>query len=236
MRRPVQTNEVGRSAALLGGLALLSADGLPVRLLEVGASAGLNLLADRYALRVQGRLRGPADSPVVLQEPWEGRLPPDVGLRVVERAGCDPDPLDPRSTEGRLTLTSYVWADQADRFARLRGALAVAEQVGAPVERAPASAWLAERLARPTPGVRTVVWQSVVQQYLSPRERDAVADVLAQAGARATSSAPLVHLALEPARVDDALDAFRLTARSWPGGDVVELASAQSHGPPVVWS
>lgn len=235
VRRPVQTNEVGRSAALLGGLALLSADGLPVRLLEVGASAGLNLRADRYALRVDGRLRGPAGSPVLLDEPWRGELPPDVGVQVVERRGCDPDPLDPRDDQDRLTLTSSVWPDQVDRFARLRGALAVAQDVDVVVEREGAAAFLARELARPVPGTRTVVWQSVVRQYLSPQERVGVDTALEEAGRRATADAPLVHLALEPRRAGTDLGAFTLTARAWPGGEEQVLADAEGHGPPVVW-
>lgn len=235
VRRPVQTNEVGRSAALLGGLALLSADGLPVRLLEVGASAGLNLLADRYALRVGGVLRGDPASPVVLHEPWQGVLPPDRPVRVVERAGCDPDPLDPRRDEDRLTLTSYVWGDQPERFDRLKAALAVAAAADVVVERAPATAFLRRELATPRPGVRTVVWQSVVRQYLSPQERAGVDAALAEAGGRATPDAPLVHLALEPALAEHELHRFRLTARSWPGGQERVLADADGHGPPVVW-
>ncbi len=235
VQRPVQTNEVGRAAVLLGGLALLPRDGLPVRLLELGASAGLNLLADRFALRVEAVLRGPADSPVVLDEPWQGALPPDVVVDVVERRGCDPFPLDPTSTEDRLTLTSYVWADQAARFARLRGALALAQQTRVPVEALPASSFLERELAHVRPGVRTVVWHSVVRQYLTPQERADVDRLLDDAGERATPDAPLVRLSLEPERVGDALFRFQVVAQQWPGGASRVLADAEGHGPPVVW-
>ncbi|MCU1693905.1 MAG: hypothetical protein JWM64_2996 [Frankiales bacterium] len=235
MRRSVQTNEVGRAAALLGALALLSEDRLPVRLLEVGASAGLNLLADRFALRVEGVLRGDPGSPVVLDEPWQGVLPPDRPVEVVERRGCDPAPLDARSTEDRLTLTSYVWADQADRFARLRGAFAVADRVGVRVLPLPASVFLGQELASPRPGVRTVVWHSVVRQYLTPQERADVDLLLDEAGARATPEAPLVRLTLEPERVGDATTGFQVRAQTWPGGQTTVLADAEAHGPPVVW-
>ncbi|MCW2606014.1 MAG: hypothetical protein JWO60_707 [Frankiales bacterium] len=236
VRRPVQTNEVGRSAVLLGGLALLTAvDRLPVRLLEVGASAGLNLRADAYALRVHGAVRGRQGSPVVLDEPWAGKLPPDVPVEVVERRGCDPDPLDPRATEDRLTLTSYVWADQVDRFTRLRGALAVAQEVEATVERAGATDFLGRHLGEVTPGRRTVVWQSVVRQYLTAQEREGVERVLEAAGERATVDAPLAHLTLEPARGTHELDRFEVRLRTWPGGGEELLAGAAGHGPPVVW-
>ena len=235
--RPVQTNEVGRSAVLLGGLLHLAREtGLPVRLLELGASGGLNLLVDRYAYDVaDGVVLGDPDSPVRLTRPWRGAHPPYAALDLVERVGCDPYPLDPTSTADRLTLTSYVWADQVERYERLRAALAVAARHPVVVERLLASDLLARELAAPRPGVVTVVWHSVVQQYLAPVERARVAELLAEAGARASARAPLAHLAMEPVRVSTAGSRFAVTLTTWPGGAVRELAEAQGHGPPVVW-
>jgi len=233
--RPVQTNEVGRSAALYGGLLHISgAAGLPVRLLEVGASAGLNLRVDRFAYRIAGQVLGDPGSPVLLEEPWRGRHP--VGeLQVVDRAGCDPAPLDPLTTDGRLTLTSYVWGDQLARLERLRGALQVAADVPAGLERASASAFLRRELAEPRLGVATVVWHSVVRQYMTPTERAKVDVLLAASGARATRTAPLYRLSMEPERTDGDSYAFRLELTSWPGGQVEVLADCQGHGPPVRW-
>ncbi len=238
VRRPVQTNEVGRSSALLGGLLhAVRETGLPVRLLEVGASGGLNLHVDRYRHEVApGVVLGDPRSPCVLDAPWQGEPPPyDVGLRIARRAGCDPSPLDPTTTEDRLTLTSYVWADQVHRFERLRGALQVAAAHPLAVERLPASAFLERELARPAPGLVTVVWHSVVRQYLSPEERERVAELLVDAGARATRQAPLAHLWLEPDRVGEADFAFRVVLTTWPGGQQRVLADCEGHGPPVVW-
>lgn len=236
--RPVQTNEVGRSSALLGGLLHAAAGtGLPVRLLEIGASGGLNLLVDRYAHEVgEGVVLGDAASPVRLHRPWLGPPPPLGPLEVVERRGCDPAPLDPRSTEDRLTLTSYVWGDHLARFERLRAALQVAAQDAVPVERLPASEFLARELAEPRPGVVTVVWQSVVRQYLAPPERRAVGAVLAEAGARASRGAPLAHLTMEPERFTTGEFRFPLLLRTWPAGRTRVLGEAQGHGPPVVWA
>ena len=127
LRHPVQTNEVGRAAVLYGGLLHVTAgDGLPVRLLEVGASAGLLLQVDRYAYEVGDRVLGDPTSPLRLVQPWQGAAPRDADLRLASRAGCDPAPLDPTSTADRLTLTSCVWPDQVDRLERLRAALEVA--------------------------------------------------------------------------------------------------------------
>ena len=113
-----------------------------IRLLELGASAGLNLRADRFAYQVGGVILGDPTSPVRLVEPWVGvpfRDPGRVRVRVMQRAGCDRDPVDPTTVEGRLTLASYVWADQVTRMARLRAALRVAALVPARVERAGAA-------------------------------------------------------------------------------------------------
>ena len=237
VRRPVQTNEVGRSSALLGGLLHVAAQtGLPVRLLEVGASGGLNLHVDRYRHEVApGVVLGDPDSPVVLDVPWQGSLPPlDAGLTIVERRGCDPGPLDPARTEDRLTLTSYVWPDQLDRFERLRAALTVAAARPVSVEQLPASAFL-ERELHPRDGVVTVVWHSVVRQYLAPDERSRLGALLADAGERARAAAVVAHLALEPERVDGRDWTMRLVLTTWPGGERRVLADCEGHGPPVVW-
>ena len=121
--RAPQTNEVGRAAALMGGLLRVGETYRhPVRLFEIGSSGGLNLRADRFAYVQHGRLlQGPADSPLRLVDPWRGRVPavwPD--LRIVHRLGSDPHPVDVGSTEGRLTLTAFVWPDQRGRLERLR--------------------------------------------------------------------------------------------------------------------
>ena len=232
VRRPVQTNEVGRSAALYGALLQL---GGPIRLLEVGASAGLNLLVDRFAYEVSGQVLGDPLSPVRLREPWGGRLPSGA-VEVVARAGCDPEPLDPSSAHDRLTLTSYIWADQVERFERLRAALQVAERHGVAVEQLSASEFLQRELTEAVEGVTTVVWHSVVRQYLAPGERQQVQRLIAQAGERATRSAPLAHLSLEPDRIGGGPFRYFVELTTWPGGRTRVLAEAMGHGPPVVWT
>jgi hypothetical protein len=162
----VQTNEVGRAAGLGGGYAEVARrTGLPLRVLEVGASAGLNLRWDHFAYDTGRVVAGDPDSPVRFERVWEGE-PPDLPERfaVAERAGCDRNPLDPTTAEGHRTLMSYVWPDQADRFARLEAAIDVARRVPAVVERGDAPDWIADRLAVPTPGMATVVVHSILIQ------------------------------------------------------------------------
>ena len=120
LRRGVQTNEPGRSAVLFGVL-LWIADRYrrPIRLLEIGASAGLNLLAENFAYRSSGALLGDPDSPVVFEGPWVDTPVPDPAdaqtyLTVVDRRGCDVVPIDATSTDGQLALLSYIWPDEPE--------------------------------------------------------------------------------------------------------------------------
>jgi hypothetical protein len=238
LHRPVQTNEVGRAAALYGGLLHVAATHrLPIRLLELGASAGLNLRPDRFAYVLgDGTVLGDAGSPVRLHDPWRGEHPPhDVVLNISSRAGCDPAPLDPADDGDRLTLLSYVWPDQLDRIERLRGALQIAAAHPIPVERMSASEFLHRELAAPTPGTTTVVWHSVVRQYLAHDERAAVDATIAAAGAEATSDAPLVRLWLEPEKKAQSTFRFLVEQTTWPGGESRILAECLGHGPPVRW-
>ncbi|MCB0972705.1 MAG: DUF2332 domain-containing protein, partial [Acidimicrobiales bacterium] len=113
LRRGVQTNEVGRSATLIGGLLEIGAEGRPVRLLEVGASAGLNLLGDRYRYVGRTGAWGPEASPLRFDRPWFADEPDLAsGLEIAERRGCDRAPIDATDPEGRRRLRSFVWADQ----------------------------------------------------------------------------------------------------------------------------
>ncbi len=237
--RTVQTNEPGRSAALYGALLWLAArHRQPVRLLEVGASAGLNLHVDRYGYEVGDLVLGDPDSPVRFSQPWIGAPvddPEGAGayLKISCRAGCDPAPVDVSSADGRLTALSYVWADEPARVARLRAAIEVARRQPVTVEAASAGPWLARRLAEAHPGALTVVWQSVVRQYLTEAEREEAEAELHAAGQRATEGAPLAAVALEPG--DEHLSSFELTCRTWPERAEAVLAMSGDHGPPLRW-
>ena len=189
-----QTNEAGRSAALLIGLfdAVRRSGMSRVRLLEVGASAGLNLLVDQFHFSGAGWSYGPAGSPLQLTDVSEGEVEP-IEFTVVSRRGCDLSPIDASSADGRLRLTSFVWPDDLHRYERLRSALQVAAAHPVTVDAAPASSWLREQLSRADSDVLTVVWHSVTRQYWPLAEIQAVDAVIA--GARA--SMPIAHIAME---------------------------------------
>jgi hypothetical protein len=228
----VQTNEVGRSAALLGGYLELSRLGLPLRVLEVGASAGLNLLFDRYRYEgADGAAFGPRESPLVFEQPWFARQPDlDLPLEVVERRGSDVAPIPIATEEGRQRLRSFVWGDQPERMARLDAALAVAQVTPPVVDRAPAPAWLRDHLDARRPGCTTVVAHSIMFQYLSDQERREMLAAIDGAGRAAAPEAPFAWLRLEPGG-----DQAELRLTVWPGGTTHLLAKSSYHGPPVVW-
>jgi hypothetical protein len=234
VKRPCQTNEVGRSTVLLGGFLLVVREtGLPLRLLEIGSSAGLNLRFDRYHYTVAGESWGDRSSPVRFDDiVVEGRLPFGQKAAVAERLGCDANPLDPSSEDDRLTLMSAVWPDQPGRVELLRKALALAAAEPLPllVERAAAGAWLERMLADPHPGIATVVFHSIVWQYLSDEEQALVGDTIMRAGARASAEAPFAWLRMERG---GELAEVRLTL--WPGGAEQLIARAGYHGRPVHW-
>jgi hypothetical protein len=230
--RPVQTNEVGRSAALLFGfLAVAAETELPLRLLEVGASAGLNLRWDRFGYSADGFSWGPEDSPLQLRFELEGEgQPPSLPetVEIAERRGCDAAPVDASTLEGRLTLLSYIWPDQPERIARMEAALEVAAEVPVSLERDTAAAWAKRLLAEQTPDQATVVYHSIVSQYLGEEERASLYGHVEAAGDRASSAAPLAWLRMEPR--DDRADVHLTT---WPGGEERLLARVGYHGSPV---
>ena len=231
IERPVQTNEVGRAAALVGGfLEVGRLTGLPLRLLEVGASAGLNLRWDRFFYESRGATWGRPESPVRLCSYNSDRpLPFDVEARVAGRAGCDAAPVDPTTEDGRLTLLSYVWPDQLHRIRLLRAALDIAAETPVRIDQAEAIPWTSERY-HPDAGVATVLFHSIVMQYLSDDRRAAFKQIVRGRGAEATTAAPLAWLRLEPVGDEAAL---RLTL--WPGGDDATLAWSGFHGQNVRW-
>jgi hypothetical protein len=238
MASPPQTNELGRSAVLAGGLQVLAARyGLGVHLTEVGASGGLNLRPDKLRVALaDGRALGPADSPAVIDVDWRGDVPDlHAPLRVLSRTGTDRDPIDVASAVGRLRLTSYVWPDQLDRLARLRAAFALAAAEPVPVREQRAVDTLNELTLHP--GALTVVWHSLLWQYLADDERAAFAARLETLGATATPDAPLARLSLEPrGRTSPDGVQFVVRLQNWPGDGAELLGQAHPHRPDVVWT
>jgi hypothetical protein len=232
--RPPQTNEVGRSASLAGGLATVARDTrLPLRLLEIGTSAGLNLRLDRYWYEQDGVGWGDPQTAVRFVDLWApGRPPFESGAVVATRRGCDRDPIDASTPDASLTLLSYVWPGQDARFDTLRAALHIAGAFPITVDQADAVEWVPSQLAEPHAGLATVVMHSVFWQYLSPDARASIIASLGAAGARATADAPLAWVRLEPSESGRSLELRRTL---WPGNEERVLAKAGFHAGRVTW-
>jgi hypothetical protein len=232
LERPVQTNEVRRSRALLGGFLHIARESrLPLSLLEVGASAGLDLRWDHFRYEIGGQAWGDPASPVCLRNGFEGAFPSlNVRADVIARRGCDARPIDPLTSEGRLTLLSYIWADQIERIARLEAAIKVAARVPAQLDRADAAEWLEARLREDVPGVARIVYHSIVLQYLTDEGRERLRRVIREAGDQATRTAPLAWLRMEPSG-----DHADVCLTVWPEGEERLLARAGYHGEIVQW-
>jgi hypothetical protein len=237
LKNPPQTNEVMRSAVFLGGfLEVARAQGLPLRLREMGSSAGLNLLWDRYRFRLGDTVWGSEESPVRLEPRWEGHSPGPVEIAIASRRGVDQLPIDLADPEQRVRLLSYIWADQAERMERVRGALHLAQQDPPPVDHADAADWVEAELAELPEGQTTVLYHSFVWHYLPTATQDRVQAALEAAGARARADAGLAYLSFElkPGVVDGAEQA-KLALTLWPGGERRVLAEAHPHGRCVRW-
>ncbi len=236
---PPQTNEVARSGVLFGGFQTVAAEtGLPLNILELGASAGLNLLWDHYRYGLGELEWGPEDAPLRLDPEWSGPLPPLGALTVSGRAGCDQRPIDPLDEEARLRLRAYVWADQFDRRQRLEAALDHFAKSGLEIDQADAADWAEVRLVRLLPGATTVLFHSIFWHYLEPDIEERIRSAIDEAAAQATLDAPFAWLRME---VHESRQFAGLYLNLWPGalngpaGETRLLAEADFHGAWVRW-
>ena len=222
-----QTNEVRRSAPLIAVAQWLTARfGLPLILSELGASAGLNLLWDHYALNLPGRTFGPADPSLTLAPDWTGSLPPTAIPTVIDRRGVDLNPLDP--VADRLRLIAYLWPDQPERISRTRAALDLAQRLRPQVDRADAADWLETRLQDRHDGALHLIFHTIAWQYFPPATQSRALAALDRAG----KDRPLARFAME---ADGNGPGAALSLTLWPGGETIPFGRADAHGRWVDW-
>ena len=228
---PPQTNEPGRSAGLMVGMIeIVRRFGQPIELLEIGSSAGLNLLIDRYRFDLGGIQVGPPASPVTIRPEWRGDAPPQLPVSFTSTRGVDVQPIDATDPAAARRLRAYVWADNPERLDRLTGAIAMQRAEPVRLESGDAADWLDARLAEPqAEGITRVLMHSVVWQYLGAERQARITAAMEAAGAQATRDRPLAWVRFEP---DRGLDPRQeIWVRSWPdGGAFVKLAHSQAHG------
>jgi hypothetical protein len=193
--RMVQTNVARRAVALRYGLSRIPADD-PVRLIEVGASAGILLRHDRYRLQLGESVVGPTDATVHVTSEWRSADPsPDLaaGPSLAGVVGVDLHPMDPTSAEDRSWLRALIWPENAERAAQLEAALAV---VAADPPRVLAGdvVDLAEQLdAELPPDEPRVVFHSAVRGHIPADHQPAFDDAIRRLG----TNAPLTELSME---------------------------------------
>ncbi len=233
---PPQTNEIGRSAALLFGHAeIAKRTGLPLALLETGASAGLNLQFDRYAFDFGAFQWGNPESPVKIRCAWRGpAIDLPQTLAVSDRRGCDLKPIDAADAKARARMLAYIWPDQVERLARAEAALAMAARDGLRIEPIDAEAFLARELSLGMPGQTRVLVHTSFWLYLSASSKAAVQAMIAQKAAAATPAEPFAWLRIEGEAGETRGNIMRLSL--WPHGPVdAALALVDFHGRWVEW-
>lgn len=231
---PPQTNEAGRSAGIMAQLMWLSPHlGTRFALYEIGCSAGINTMLDRFAFDLGGVRLGP-ESPVRIAPDWRGPPPPCEPVEIVAISGCDVAPIDLADRAQALRLKSYVWPEVTERLARLDAAILMAQARPPAIEQSDAADFVTAMLASPsTEGVTRVLFHTIVWQYLPPATRAAIEAAMVAAGAAATQAHPLAWVTVETNR-----ETFRheLRCRFWPGGgEEVLLGEAQAHGAWIEW-
>ena len=233
---PPQTNEAGRSASLMAGLLWL-AERVPARfeMLELGSSAGINTMMDRYAYDLGGVRAGPRESPMQIVPEWRGDPPPDNPFEIASIRGCDVAPIDLTDPANALRLKSYVWPEAALRMDRIDAAIELARKHAPDVVAADAAEFVEDALALPQEDSTTrVLFHSIVWQYIPDDQQKRVEDAMAKAAQSATPDRPLAWLALETNR-----ETFKheLALRYWAGEGEHNalLANAHPHGAWVEW-
>lgn len=229
-----QTNEVRRSAALIAmAHVATSYFDRPIILSELGASGGLNLMWDHFALDVKGNRFGPQDAVLTLKPDWTGAVPPAVYPQIVDRSGVDLNPLDLKEEADNLRLLSYLWPDQPHRVELTRAAMSV---LSTRPDKGDAVDWLETRLASHPNGHMHMIQHTVAWQYFPVEKQRYGAAIIEEAGARATPEAPLAWMQMETDGDTTGAIGAALILRLWPGDITLNLGRADFHGRWINWA
>lgn len=232
---PPQTNEPARSATFMAALLVLSERfGLPFELLEIGSSAGLNLLIDRYRYDLGGSMAGPEGSPVLIRPEWRGTQPPQAKVRIASVRGVDIAPIDVTDAQTAARLMAYVWIDAPERTARVKAAIAMIGENPVDLVQGDAVDWVEARLEeQQESGICRVLMHSIVWQYLPSDTQKRIRTAMDNAGAAATVAKPLGWIRMEP---DAERKTIELHVEAWPSFPETRLAGVHPHGAWIEWS
>ncbi|MGB3845849.1 MAG: DUF2332 domain-containing protein, partial [Sphingopyxis sp.] len=233
---PPQTNEAGRSSNFIAAMLWLADQGLPPRFecIEIGSSAGINLMLARYHYDLAGVQVGPQPGAMAFAPEWRGAHPPQHRIGIASTRGCDVAPVDLTDPVQALRLKAYIWPEHHVRFARMEAAIAAATEEKPDIVRMNAADFVEAELAKPqAAGTTRVLMHSIVWQYVPADQQARVTAAMEAAGARATPERPLAWIALEANRT---VHHHELVVRHWPGGGApTMLGRAHAHGAWVEW-
>lgn len=233
---PPQTNEAGRSANFIAAMLWLTEQGLPPRFecLEIGSSAGINLMLARYHYDLGGVQVGPQPGVMAFTPEWRGRHPPQHKIEIAGTKGCDVAPVDLTDPAQALRLKAYIWPEHRVRFERMEAAIAAAREEKPDIVQMNAADFVETELAKPqAAGTVRLLMHSIVWQYVPADQQARVTAAMEAAGMRATTERPLAWIALEANRT---VHSHELVVRYWPGGDAPKLLGrSHAHGAWVEW-
>lgn len=222
--RYTQTNECRRCVALLP--AIWETGFTRFHLVDVGTSAGLNLLFDRYRYRWDGIEWGP-ESPVLLETELRGNAPVPKEVEIVSRTGLDLNPVDVNDPDDRLWLEALVWPEHAERRRRLDSALEMLSSEDVEMVTGSALDTLGPVLDRLPAADPVVVMHSFMLHQFTSEERSEFEDIVAsERSRRPIARVFLEHMQREAAWHTigvDIGDGGRAIGQGHPHGEWVEF-------------
>lgn len=231
--RLVQTNEVRRCACLLPAFARVqvSASGRPLALLEVGASAGLNLLWDQYAYDFGDLNWGEAEAEVRLACRLPDGVRPPLPVQPIAiswRLGLDLNPIDVQEAADVRRLRALIWPEQTERVDLLARAVTVAQRVRPALWRGEALTLLPAAFAQTPTDSALCLWHSFTLNQFTPQAREQFAGLLVTEAARR----PVFRIGLE-GTPEGAL--LRLSVFEAGSERETTLARCDPHGGWIQW-
>lgn len=233
--RVTNTNEVGRSAILHPAFAMAAkAANAPLGLIEIGPSAGLNLIWDKYGVRYSKdgatAVAINDDAPLVIEAEARGANLPPVSTvpAVVSRVGLELNPVDLSNADDRDWLRALIWPDQMSRLERLDKAISLFEKEKPPIRSGDALALLPDALASLPRDAAPVVYHTIAVYQFSKEMREALESILIIAGLRR----PVLRISFE---FDGQIYILSLIRYADGVRDETRLASCHPHGTWIEW-
>lgn len=219
-RRYTQTNESKRCVALLPAVWSTGLDRF--HLVEIGASAGLNLAMDHYRYKWDGVDWGPSDSPVLLEAASRGGSPQPRPIEVLTRTGLDLNPIDLEDPDERNWLVALIWPEHTERRTRLEKVIQLAKQVPMRMVEGDANETLPGVLSAFPDGDPVVVMNSMALMQFGRPQRESLYQTIDQAG----STRPVRRVSFEILAAGDEW----VTIAADSGRGLAQIGQAHPHG------